>query len=79
MKIDNMQVQMQPAVGVIYTASAAKATSKGVELDLDYLLGAGWQVTTGVAFNHTTYDSFQDGATNYAGNYNTFAPDSMAM
>lgn len=74
MKIDNMQVQMQPAVGVIYTASAAKATSKGVELDLDYLLGAGWQVTTGVAFNHTTYDSFQDGAANYAGNYNTFAP-----
>lgn len=72
MKVDNMQ--MQPAVGVIYTASAAKVTSKGVDLDLDCLLGGGWQMTGGLAFNHTTYDSYQNGATNYAGHYDTFAP-----
>lgn len=74
MKVDNMQVQMQPTVGVLYTASAARATSKGVELDLDYLFGGGWQVIGGLAWNRTTYDSFQDGTANYAGNYNTFAP-----
>lgn len=74
MKVDNMQVQMQPAPGVVYTASAAKATSKGVELDADYLLGSGWRLTGGLAWNKTTFDSFQDGASNYAGKYNNFAP-----
>lgn len=74
MKIDNMQVQVQPAVGLIYTASAARATAKGVELDLDYLLAEGWQLLGGLAWNRTTYDSFQDGTASYAGNYNNFAP-----
>ena len=74
MKIDNMQVQMQPTFGVLYTASAAQATSKGVELDLDYLLGGGWQLMSGLAWNRTSFDRFQDGATNYAGKTNNFAP-----
>ncbi|HBP4890003.1 TPA: TonB-dependent receptor [Pseudomonas aeruginosa] len=74
MKIDNMQVQMQPTFGVLYTASAAQATSKGVELDLDYLLGDGWQLMSGLAWNRTIFDRFQDGPTNYAGKTNNFAP-----
>ncbi|CAM4297493.1 TonB-dependent receptor [Kerstersia similis] len=74
MKVDNMQVQMQPAPGVIYTASAARATSKGLELDMDYLLGSNWRLTGGMAWNRTTFDSFEDGAANYAGNDNNFAP-----
>lgn len=74
MKVDNMQVQMQPMPGTTYIASAAKATSKGLELDADYLLGSGWRVTGGLAWNKTTFDSFQDGAANYAGKTNNFAP-----
>lgn len=74
MKIDNMQVQTQPILGVIYTASAAEATSKGAEFDLDYLLGGGWKLIAGLAWNDTTFDYFQDGIVNYVGKYNTFVP-----
>ena len=75
MDIKGMQVMQMPTVGVMYIASAATATSKGAELDLDYLIGDGWQLKSGVAWNQTRYDRFQDGAANYNGKHNTFAPD----
>ncbi|KXU37523.1 TonB-dependent receptor [Cephaloticoccus primus] len=74
MDIDDMQVMLQPGPGVNYIASAAKAESKGFEIDVDYLLGGGWQLKTGVAFNDTTFDRFQDGAANYKDKRNPFAP-----
>lgn len=74
MDIRNMQVMQMPSPGFIYITSAATATSKGVELDLDYLLSKGWQLKAGVAWNHTTFDRFQDGAANYFGHRNPFAP-----
>ncbi len=74
MKTDNMQVQTQPVFGVIYTASAAKATSKGAEFDVDYLLGHGVQLLAGLAWNRTIFDQFQDGGANYTGKYNSFVP-----
>ena len=75
MDIDSMQVMQMPSAGVIYIANAATATSQGVELDLDYLLGDGWQIKGGLAWNHTRFDQFQDGSADYAGNHNPFAPD----
>lgn len=74
MDIRNMQVMQMPSPGFIYITSAATATSKGVELDLDYLLSKGWQLKAGVAWNHTTFDRFLDGAANYSGHRNPFAP-----
>ncbi|WP_275630328.1 TonB-dependent receptor [Pseudomonas sp. 273] len=75
MDIDDMQVMQMPTVGMMYITSAATATSKGVELDMDYLLGDGWQLKSGLAWNRTRFDRFQDGAADYDGKHNPFAPD----
>lgn len=75
MEVSDMQVSQMPTPGVQYITSAAGATSKGVDLDIDYLLGAGWSVQIGAAWNHTRFDSFRDGTADYAGNRNPFAPD----
>ena len=74
MDVDNMQVMMQPVPGVNYIASAATARSQGLELEMDYLLGRGWQLRAGLAWNRTTFDRFRDGAADYAGHRNPFAP-----
>lgn len=75
MDIDDMQVMQMPTVGMMYITSAATATSKGVELDMDYLLGDGWQFKSGLAWNRTRFDHFRDGAADYDGKHNPFAPD----
>ncbi|OCX15670.1 TonB-dependent receptor [Stutzerimonas xanthomarina] len=75
MDIDDMQVMQMPTVGMMYITSAATATSKGVELDVDYLLGGGWQLKGGLAWNRTRFDHFRDGAADYDGKRNPFAPD----
>jgi len=78
MDIDKMQVQQQPAPGVTYISNAATASSTGVELDLDYLigqwLGGNWQVQGGAAWHRTRFDRFVDGANNYKDKHNPFAP-----
>jgi len=78
MDIKNMQVMQQPARGVTFISSAATATSKGVELDADYLLGralgGNWRVQTGLSWNHTRFDRFLDGANDYSGKHNPYVP-----
>lgn len=75
MDIKDMQVMQMPVPGMMYITSAATATSKGVELDVDYLLGTRWQLKAGVAWNQTRFDRFRDGAASYDGHRNPFAPD----
>jgi len=75
MDVNNMQVLQMPAPGLIYITSAATASSKGVELDVDYLLGRNWLLQAGVSWNRTRFGRFQDGPANYDGNRNPFAPD----
>lgn len=75
MNIGDMQVMQMPTAGVMYITSAATATSKGIELDVDYLLGYGWQLKAGLAWNHTRFDRFRDGGANYQDKHNPFAPD----
>lgn len=74
MDIKDMQVLQMPMPGVMYITSAATATSKGLEAELDYLLGDGWQLRTGISWNRTRFDRFRDGAADYAGNANPFVP-----
>ncbi|BCL73902.1 TonB-dependent receptor (plasmid) [Vibrio nigripulchritudo] len=74
MDVQNMQVMQMPSPGFMYITSAATATSKGVEFDLNYLMSEGWQLKAGLAWNQTNFDHFQDGAANYSGNHNPFAP-----
>lgn len=75
MDVTDMQVMQMPSPGVQYITSAASATSKGLDLDAEYLLSARWSVQTGLAWNHTRFDSFQDGRARYDGHHNPFAPD----
>lgn len=75
MDVGDMQVMQMPIPGMMYITSAASATSRGVELDVDYLLGRGWQLRGGAAWNRTRFDRFTDGAADYHGRRNPFAPD----
>lgn len=75
MDIDDMQVMQMPMPGVMYITSAATAQSKGIELDVDYLLGGGWQIKGGLAWNRIRFDRFIDGTADYSGKRNPFAPD----
>lgn len=75
MDIGDMQVMQMPVPGTMYITSAASASSKGLELDLDYLPGKGWQIQGGLAWNRTRFDRFVDGAADYGGRHNPFAPD----
>ncbi len=75
MTITDMQVMQMPTPGVVFISSAASATSKGIELDMDYLLARNWQLIAGVAWNRTRFDQFSNGSANYAGRRNPFAPD----
>lgn len=75
MDVKDMQVMQMPVPGVIYITSAASGTSRGMELDLEYLLSKRWAVRAGIAWNRTRFDHFRDGNANYDGKRNPFAPD----
>lgn len=75
MDIMDMQVIQMPSPGTIYITSAATATSKGVEAELDWAIGAGFSLKGGLALNRTRFDRFVDGAAVYDGKRNPFAPD----
>ncbi|RMW98766.1 TonB-dependent receptor [Allofranklinella schreckenbergeri] len=74
MRIGDMQVMQMPRPGFMYLTNAASARSQGLEWDLDYLLGGGWQFKAGLAANRTRFARFVDGAADYSGKRNPFAP-----
>ncbi len=78
MEMRDMQVQQMPMPGVVYITNAASGRSTGAELELNWLLGQGWQLQAGLALNRTRFDRFQDGANTYDGHRNPFAPDVQA-
>nr|WP_233167780.1 TonB-dependent receptor [Xylophilus sp. ASV27] len=75
MQMRDMQVQQMPVPGMVYITNAASGHSTGAEFELDWLLGQGWQLQSGLALNRTRFDRFQDGANTYDGHRNPFAPD----
>lgn len=74
MTVKNMQVQQMPVPGLVYVTNAASARSIGAEFELEYLLGDGWSMQAGLGLNRTRFASFMDGANDYSGNQNPFAP-----
>lgn len=78
MDIREMQVQQLMQAGVVYINNAAKARSTGWEMQADYLLLPELRLQGALALNHTRFDRYRDGANDYAGNHNTFAPDATA-
>lgn len=75
MNVSDMQVQQMAMPGQIFITNAASGRSVGAEAELQYLLGAGWQIQAALGLNRTRFREFQDGANNYDGNRNPFAPD----
>lgn len=71
----SMQVQQMGLPGVVYITNAAQGRSTGVELELDYVFGSGWQLQAALGLNRTRFGSFRDGAVVYDGKRNPFVPD----
>jgi len=74
MDISNMQILTALSTFTGYISNAASATSKGIELDLNYNLNDSISFFGAFGYNKTTLDSFSDANGDYSGNYNPYAP-----
>jgi len=74
-QVRDMQVQQMGLPGVVYMTNAARARSTGLDLELNYVFGGGWQLQTALGLNRTRFGRFSDGAAVYDGHRNPFAPD----
>ena len=74
-QVRDMQVQQMGLPGVVYMTNAARARSTGLDVELDYVFGGGWQLQTALGLNRTRFGRFSDGAAVYDGHHNPFAPD----
>lgn len=75
MQVRDMQVQQLVQQGLVYITNAASATSTGLDLDLEYLLGERWTLTAALGLNRTRFERFSEGLNDYKGHRNPFAPD----
>ncbi|WP_320043397.1 TonB-dependent receptor [uncultured Desulfobacter sp.] len=76
MDISDMQVtEMILSTNKSYVTNAAKATGKGVELELTGKIIAGLTMTAGFGYTHIEFDDFKDAAGDYEGNKTTYAPE----
>lgn len=75
MDVRDMQVQQIGLPGQMFLTNAASARPVGIEAELQYLLGSGWQIQAALGLNHTRFREFQDGANDYKGKHNPLAPD----
>lgn len=75
MKIDDMQVMNNIENSPYsYKSNAAEAVSQGLELELNYLLNKNLVFFLAFGYNDTTFDKYADGAGDYSGNTNPYAP-----
>ncbi|SMC97322.1 iron complex outermembrane recepter protein [Desulfocicer vacuolatum DSM 3385] len=75
MRISDMQV-MNNIVNSPYSykSNAAKATSKGLECELNYLFCQNLDLFLSLGYNDTVFDEYADGGGDYSGNTNPYAP-----
>ena len=77
-RLHNMQVQQMGAPGQVFITNAASATSRGAELEAEWLPARSWLVQAGVALNRTHFGHFSDGANRYDGHHNPMTPATPA-
>ena len=77
-RLHNMQVQQMGAPGQVFITNAASATSRGAELEAEWLPARSWLVQAGVALNRTRFGHFSDGANRYDGRRNPMTPAATA-
>lgn len=75
MDVQDMQVQQIGLPGQMFLTNAASARPVGVEAELQYLLGSGWQIQAALGLNRTRFREFRDGANDWKGNHNPLASD----
>ena len=75
MYIHDMQVQQMGQPGQVFISNAARAKSRGAELEMEYMMFTDWMLQLGLSMNHTRFDEFIDGGMNHAGKHNPMAPD----
>jgi len=74
MDISDMQVLTNQNQVQGYYSNAASATSKGLELEVNYKITDAISIFSGLAFNKTKLEDFSDFAGDYSGNDAPFAP-----
>ncbi len=75
MDIKDMQVYTNTDSFHGYISNVASSTSKGLELEINYLLTSSLKLNASYGYNKTTFDKFLDAdGKDYSGNYNLFAP-----
>ena len=74
MDIDDMQISTTTSTAQSYISNAAKATSKGFELDANYKVNDKITLSSAFGFNSTKLDEFKDSTGDYSGKYNPHAP-----
>ncbi len=75
MDISDMQVEESITPALVYTTNAAKATSRGVELEMAYLITKGLKVNAGYGYIDTSFKKFKDVLGDYKDNRVPFAPN----
>ena len=75
MDVRDMQVQQIGSPGQMFLGNAASARPRGVEAELQYGLGSGWQMQAALGLNRTRFREFQDAGKDYQGRHNPLAPD----
>ena len=74
MDIDDMQVNTAIDAVQSYRSNAAKATSKGMEVEIRYRVTQALSLFASYGYNETTFDNFSDDEGDYKGNTNPYAP-----
>lgn len=73
---ENIQVTRNTATGPV-TDQIGKQQSRGVELDIDYLLTRDWRVTANYSFTDAVFGEFFQGARNLAGKRPRLVPQQL--
>ena len=75
MDINDMQVYEAITPQVSYMTNAAKATGRGVEVEITARVYDGIDVMAGYGYSDVEFDSFSDVQGNYEGNKSPYAPE----
>lgn len=75
MDVNDMQVSEAVSILSTYVTNAAKATGKGVELEIMGRVTNGLTLSAGFGYSNIEFDEFADAKGDYSGNKNTNAPE----
>jgi len=77
MQVDDMQVRVAVGAGSTqsYVDNAAKATSKGFEIEVNGKVTDSLELITSYGYADSVFDEYSDANGNYSGNKNTYVPN----